>query len=140
MKEFLTSTFPYYTEDMYEGNQPSRKGHQLTGGGYADGWNCWYGGGETSGESVLVASIYFNPKVSLFVCGDMLRIIDHRYSGNPATWVYDSRGDFVTDSKRTFPLEVEKIEKILSAKLPGRFWNLVQKRALEIYAEANKKG
>jgi hypothetical protein len=64
----------------------------------------------------------------------MLRIVDIRYSGSPVIWVYDTRGDSDIDPK-AFPLEDEKIEKILSSELPGRFWKLVQKKALEIYSK-----
>ena len=141
MKDFLTSVFPNYTDAMCDGDQPCGKGHELTDGGYADRWECWYGGGETSGESVLFATIYFNYKVSLFVCGNLLRITDIRYSGKPDVWIYDSNGDITlpaTPQNSIHQLEAERTEKILSSNLPGRFWHLVQKRALEIYNQTKR--
>lgn len=142
MKDFLTSVFENYTEQMYEGDQPCGKGHQLTGGGYADRWECRYGVGETSGESVLVAHIIINCKISLFICADVLEIIDIRYSGKSDVWGYNSKGDFTlpyVSPNHIHPLESEKIERILSMEFPGCFWRLVQNRALEIYSNAKAK-
>lgn len=135
MKDFLTSVFPNYTEAMYEGDEPCGNGHELIGGGYADRWECKYGVGETSGEDVLCAYIIINRKIQLFICQDCLRIVDNRYAGKTDVWVYDNNGELTTsDSKRrTYPLEAEKIEQVLSTKFSGLFWKLVQNRAREIY-------
>lgn len=138
MKDFLCSAFPNYTEQMYEGDHPAGSGHELTCGGYADRWECWYGCGETSGDSVLIATVYINHKISVFICGDILQIIDIRFSGKPDVWGYDSRGNFdlpCTRSKNIHQLEREKIEKILAMEIPGRFWQMVRNRALQIYNE-----
>lgn len=140
MKDFLISTFPNYTEQMYEGNQPAGKGHELTNGGCAERWSCWYGCGETSGESVLWASITINHKINLFVCDDTIRITDIRYSGKSDVWEFCNNGKITFSSTlilkcHLHSLEDEKIERILASEFPGRFWQMVQKRALELYNE-----
>ncbi len=142
MKDFRMSLNPKYTEQMYNGDQPAGIGHGLPGGGYADRWDCWYGCGETSGDSVLNASVKINHKISVFVCGDLLQIIDIRHSGKHDVWGYDSRGEFTlpaTSRSSLHSLEHEKIERIRATELPGRFWWMVQNRALEIYNETKAK-
>lgn len=141
MKDFLCSIFPNYTAEMYEGNKPVGKGHKLTCGKYADRWECYYGCGETLGKSVLVAHINLNHKVSVFICGDILQIIDIRYSGKSDVWGYNSEGEFqlpLMDKKHLHILEPEKIEEILSTDLPGLFWQIVKNSAWGIYNKKQK--
>lgn len=133
MKDVLCSIFPHYTEQMWDGDLPAGVGHKLPSGGYADRWSCRYGDGETSGDSVLWGSVNLSTNISVFVCGDHLEITDIRASG---VWGYDSRGEF--DLPGTLPqnihqLDREKVEKILATEFPGRFWQLVRTRALQIY-------
>lgn len=141
MKEFLCSIFPNYTAEMYEGNKPVGKGHKLTCGEYADRWECHYGCGETFGNSVLVANINIDHKISIFICGDALQISDIRYSGKTDVWGYDSKGEFYIPTigkKKLHSLETETIEKILSTELPGLFWQIVRNSAWGIYNKKQK--
>lgn len=61
-------SFPNYTEQMYEGNEPCGKGHELIEGGFADRWECKWGSAETNGNRIIHASFSIM-KILKALCG-----------------------------------------------------------------------
>lgn len=129
--EFLTETFPFYTVDMYEGNCPAGKTHWG-----ADEWRTKFGGGVTLDGEILHFSFYLNEKISIFICKDFLKIVDHRYAGKPDIWVYHNKPFAISDTftkKYRHVLESERIVKILNKNIPNcAIWEIVKKRAKEL--------
>jgi hypothetical protein len=134
----LFPAFPNYTKEMFEGNKPCGKGHELVDGGYADKWQCKYGGGETDKGNVLYAVFHINYKISIFIIGNHLRIADIRYSGKPDVYEYTNDGYLqgsCLNNKTVHKFEMEKVKDILNRKYECEFWKIVQKRAKELVGE-----
>jgi hypothetical protein len=138
--------FPNYTWEMYNGNEPAGKGHELVSGGYADRWDCRYGDAETVGGKILHASFNITPKVRLYLHHDSLYIIDVRYSGKPDFWelCVNCSGlpgfPCVCESSR-HTLEQERIEFYLNKEFPNcLLWDMVNARARELYEHYLKRG
>jgi hypothetical protein len=137
--DFLTTTFPNYTREMYEGNTPSCKGHERVNGGFMDKWSCKYGGGESYQDIIDNAEFSINYKITIYIVGSSLWIVDIRYAGKTDFWEYFNNdlkmpgGCCCSESSR-HTLEPDKIEKILNTKIENcKFWDMVQKRAKELY-------
>lgn len=125
-------------EDVYEGNVPCGKGHELVGGGYAELWQCKYGGGETDKGKVLFARFYINHKISIFIINDHIKITDIRYSGKSEVWEYTNDGylnNTCLNPKNVHKLEQENIRDILNKKYDCEFWRIIQKRAKEMVGD-----
>lgn len=139
MRDFLCSVFPNFNGEMYDGNIPCGKGHTMVDGGRSDRWSTQYGGGETYNGKILHASFSLNHKVSIFICGNTLHILDIRYSGKFDFWEYTNNSNMkqvTTNERYRHRLESEKIEQILNTKIKNcKFWDLVQERAKELYAQ-----
>jgi len=145
-EDWLKSVFPNWKDGMYAGNIPAGKGHQRVLGGYFDRWETAYGGGESYDNEINVASFSVNRKVTIDIVGSSLFILDIRYAGKTDFWEYSN------DEKCNMPgypccressrhkLEAEKIENILNTKIPDcKFWDIVQKKAKELYYESRGK-
>lgn len=67
------NTFQNYTRDMYDGNVPAGKGHEMIDGGFADRWDFKYGNAKTYNGKILHASFNISSKVhilyTMIVCG-----------------------------------------------------------------------
>lgn len=142
MKEFLCSVFPNYTAEMYDGNSPSGKGHQLVCGGYSDRWQTKYGGGESVNGDILFCEFNVNKKITIFITGNHLWIVDLRYSGKADFWEYTNipglgmPGEPCCCERSRHALEADKIREILNTKIENcLFWNMVQAKAKELYSE-----
>lgn len=142
IKEFLITTFQNYTPEMYEGNIPAGKGHQRINGGYFDRWATKYGGGESYKDIVSFASFSISRKITIYITGEHLWIVDIRYSGKPDFWEYTNiegrgmPGPPCCSEKSRHKLEPENIEKILNTKIDNcKFWNIVQKKARKLYIQ-----
>lgn len=136
IKELMPS-FPNYTTEMLEGNAPCGKGHALVSGGYADRWECKWGSAETKGEEILNADFSLNAKVTVYIIGDILYILDLRRTGRTDIWEYSNSNykypkGLISESHR-HQLEPERIEKILNTEIDCKLWRMVQKRARELY-------
>lgn len=136
-------SFPNFTDEMYLGNEPCGKGYELVSGGYADRWSTSFGGGETKGNEILDFSINLNYKISIFICGDMLHILDIRNDGKPDFWEYSNNekmlmpGSPCCSERSRHTLEPERIEKILNTKRENcKIWDMVMSRARELYEAA----
>lgn len=138
--------FPNYTWEMYYGNEPAGKGHELVGGGFADRWDCRYGDAETNGEQILHASFTISPKVNLYICRDSLWIVDVRYRGKGDFWECcinhpGMPGAPCVSERNRHKLEHENVMKYLDAKFPNcLLWDMVQKRAKELYLSSMEGG
>lgn len=130
---------PNYTWDMYYGNEPAGKGHELVGGGYADRWECRYADAETVNGKILHASFNITPKVTLYLHHDSLYIIDVRYSGKSDFWELcvncsGMPGPPCCCESSRHVLEPEYIEKYLNKKFQNcKLWDMIQQRAKELY-------
>lgn len=139
MKSGPYSWMPNYTWEMYNGNEPAGKGHELVSGGYTDRWECRYGDAETYGNTIFHASFNIGRKVRLYLHYNSLYIIDVRYTGKPDFWelCVNCPGlpgpPCVSESSRHV-LEPEYVEKYLNAKfLNCKLWDMIQKRSKELY-------
>lgn len=128
------------TDEMWDGNSPCGYGHQMVDGGRSERWDTKYGGGETYQGKILHASFNLNCKISIFISGNGLHILDIRYSGRQAFWEYANMesmklpGGPCCSERSRHTLEPEKIEKILNTKIKNcKFWDMVQARAKELY-------
>ena len=139
MKDFLTTIFPHYTPKMYDGDAPCGIGHELITGGYADRWECRYGGGETNGGVILHANFSIDDKITIFIVDERLRIVDIRYSGKPDVFTYQNYKSTNQLYSCEHPLETERIDKILSKNFDCEFWRMVQKRAIQLYQIKERK-
>ena len=136
----LFPAFKNYTDEMYFGNAPAGIGHKMLSGGYSDRWETKYGSGETYNGKILHFSLKIGYKISVFICGDSLYILDIRYSGKSDIWEYSNDGKCImpggiclSDSHR-HDLETEAIEKILNTKVDNcKVWDMAMKRARELY-------
>lgn len=132
-------SFPNFTDEMWLGNEPCGKGHEMVAGGYADRWSTEFGGGETYKGEIQFFSINLNYKISLFICGDTLYILDIRHAGKNDFWEYSNNGNGLmpgspccSESSR-HTLEPDRIEKILSTKRENcKVWDMVMSRAKEL--------
>lgn len=141
--EFLISTFPNYTKEMYDGNEPAGKGHELVCGGFADRWETKYGGGETFNGKIIHFSFSLNPKVTIDIVGDVLNIHDIRHSSKNDVWVfcnkrgYEIAGTF--NQNLIHQLEPDRVEKYLNSSFPNcKIWDIVQARAKQLYKGSTK--
>ena len=139
----LFPSFPNYTDEMYLGNEPCGKGHEMLDGGFADRWSTKWGSGETYNNKILHFSINLNPKVSIFICANTLYILDIRYAGKSDFWEYNNDGNFKMPGppccreKSRHTLESERIERILSTGRDScKIWDMVMSRARELYDNA----
>lgn len=128
-----------FASDEYAGNVP-RVGNPMLDGGTSERWETKYGGGESYNGKILHASFNLNAKISIFICRDLLWIVDVRYAGKPDFWeFFNIQGEGMPlgaccSERSRHDLEPEKIEKILDTKIENcRFWDMVQARAKELY-------
>lgn len=135
--------FPNYTWEMYNGNEPAGKGHELVGGGYADRWDCRYGDAETINGKILHASFNINNKVTLFLCRDSLWLT--KITGKNI-WQYcvnhsGMPGSPCVSEKCIKAMEAEDVERYLNAHFPNcLLWEMVKSRAKELLREQERGG
>ena len=130
-------TFPNFTNSMYDGNEPCGKGQEYVDGGYCDRWTTRFGGGESYKGYLIHANFSLNQKITIYIVGDVLWIVDFRHFGKSDVWEYtsDPSKSHMTNitPSRIHTLESEKIEKILNTDIDCAFWRMVQSRSKEIY-------
>ena len=125
-------SFPSYTEEMYEGNEPSGSWEMSTGKTMYR-WTTQWGDGQSTDDGIFEAKFQINSKATIYIVGGHLNIIDIRYAGKPDTWEYSNTKQRYFRSF-AHELEPDKIENFLNTKIPNcKFWDLVQSRAKELY-------
>lgn len=135
---FLIQTFQNYTAEMYSGNAPCGKGHTMISGEVADRWETKYGGGETVNGEILFFSFSLSTKITIYLVGDALNIVDNRYAGKTDEWCYCNNNKRIHGCADylVHDLEPEIIEKILNTSIPNcKIWEIVQARAKELYKQ-----
>ncbi len=136
IEEFLYGTG--LTPEMYHGNKPAGKGHERVSGGFNDRWVTQWGGGETFNNEIEFFDFSLNQKVTIYIVGSTLRIVDIRYSGKSDVWDWCNDGSMKHCGLTRHDLEPERIEKYLNTKIPNcKIWDIVQKRAWELYSNTN---
>jgi len=130
-------SFPNFTDEMWLGNEPCGKGHEMVTGGYADRWSTEFGEGETYNGEIHFFSIKLNYKISIFICGSTLYILDIRHDGKSDFWEYSNDGNGLMpccSERIRHTLEPERIEKIINTKRNGcKIWDMFMERAKELY-------
>lgn len=127
-----------FTPEMIDGNEPVGKGHERVTGGFNDRWQTRWGSGETFSDEIDFFHFSLNRKVTIYICGDTLWITDIRYSGKPDVWDYCNKGKLQYGGRYSHALEPERIKKYLNTEIPNcKIWDMVQKRAWELYSNTN---
>jgi len=120
--------------DIWEGRKPH---HIEAETGYPE-YQTWFGSVRLNPEGkVIIADVRLNHKVSIFICGDLLHIIDIRYAGDPRAWGYQARnGQREEIWPASEPLEDECIDKMLDpSNIDCEVWKWVCARARGIWLE-----
>ena len=138
---FLQGLNGSFTEEMWNGNAPSARGHKNVSGGYNDLWQTRYGGGETYNDQICFFTFSLSPKVSIFICGDYLRITEIRYAGKFDMWVCQNKDAIpFRQNGNDHVLEEDKVRKYLNTKIENcRIWELVRARAAELLPQKYEK-
>lgn len=120
--------------DIWEGRKPHHVEAQT---GYPE-YQVWFGFARFNPEGdVVIADFKLNYKVSVFICGDRLQIIDIRYSGDTRAWGYCTRNGRREDAwPANMPLEDERIDRMLQpGNIDSPIWEKVCRRAREMWLE-----
>lgn len=136
--DYLVSSFPNYKKEMYDGNEPCGKGHRMENGEFADRWETKFGSGETYKDEILNFSFSLSHRITIYIVGDVLSIVDNRYAGKTDEWCYFSNPSkgrvYGCFESRLHELEKERIDEYLNKRIPDcKIWNMVSERAKEIY-------
>ena len=120
--------------DIWEGRKPHCIDPET---GYSE-YRTWFGVARYSPEGkVVVADVSLNYKVTIYIVGDTLRIIDIRHDGDPKAYGYSAAGGQLKDIwPSTYPLEDERIDRMLRLKnIDCPIWEPICRRAREIWME-----
>ena len=81
MKDFLMETFPNYTEEMYNGNEPNYYSPGINGD--IANYSCRYGGGKIDHEGNLIhSSIYLDKLNTIYIAGKFVKFIHIKKHNN----------------------------------------------------------
>lgn len=120
--------------DIWEGRKPH---HIIPETGYVE-YQTWFGSARFSPEGkCVVADVKFNHKVTVYIVGDRLTIIDIRHDGDPKAYGYAAEnGEVKSIWPAVIPLEDERIDKMLRLKnIDCPIWEPICRRAREIWME-----
>ena len=120
--------------DIWEGRKPH---HIIKETGYAE-YQTWFGMARISPEGkVVVADAKLSRKVTVYIVGDRLTIIDIRHDGDPRAYGYAAEnGEVKSIWPAVIPLEDERIDKMLRLKnIDCPVWDKICRRAREIWME-----
>ena len=118
--------------DIWEGRKPH---HIIKETGYAE-YQTWFGMARISPEGkVVVADAKLSRKVTIYIVGDRLTIIDIRHDGDPRAYGYAAEnGEVKSIWPAVIPLEDERIDKMLRLKnIDCPVWDKICRRAREIW-------
>lgn len=120
--------------DIWEGRKPH---HIIKETGYSE-YQTWFGMARISPEGkVVVADAKLSRKVTVYIVGDRLTIIDIRHDGDPRAYGYAAEnGEVKSIWPAVIPLEDERIDKMLRLKnIDCPVWDKICRRAREIWME-----
>ena len=128
----LTGKVP--NNDIGEGRKPH---HIIKETGYSE-YRTWFGMARISPEGkVVVADAKLSRKVTVYIVGDRLTIIDIRHDGDPRAYGYATEnGEVKSIWPAVIPLEDERIDRMLRLKnIDSPIWEPICRRAREIWME-----
>ena len=123
------SAFLGLTLEAWRGNEP----HEECDG--VSKWVCKWGSAATKGDKVLSTEFHLNELVCIDIHEDRLSITDLRTHSTLDVYEYCNKPECTAKSLFMLwhPLEEERIEKYLNKKIDCKLWQMVQKRAWELY-------
>lgn len=93
MKKFLMETFPNYTEEMYNGNEPAYYNKGINGD--IAHYSCYYGNGEIDANGdIIYSNISLSKLNSIYIVGNFVKFIHIPYDGIPHVWGWDNERGF----------------------------------------------
>jgi len=134
-------SFPNYSWDMYIGNEPCGHDVPMANGDYGDRWEFVHGSMHTYNGEVLDAQFSINKKITIYIIGDTLNVVDNRRSSTFDQWLYCNNdktiyGTMIRSCRH--PLEKDKLEQILNCEISNcKAWDIIQKRAKELATADN---
>ena len=115
---YLFETFPNYTKNMYDGNEPNYYNEGING--EIAHYSCKYGTGEIDINGKLIyGNISLDKLNNIYIVGDGIKFIHIPYDGIPHAWGWDNiRGYFKEGSGKdcTPDYPKEYILKLLNKK------------------------
>lgn len=115
---YLFETFPNYTKNMYDGNEPNYYNEGING--KIAHYSCKYGTGEIDINGKLIyGNISLDKLNNIYIVGDWIKFIHIPYDGIPHAWGWDNiRGYFKEGSGKdcTPDYPKEYIIKLLNKK------------------------
>lgn len=115
---YLFETFPNYTKNMYDGNEPNYYNDGING--KIAHYSCKYGTGEIDINGKLIyGNISLDKVNNIYIVGDWIKFIHIPYDGIPHAWGWDNtRGYFKEGSGKdcTPDYPKEYILKLLNKK------------------------
>ena len=120
--------------DIWEGRKPH---HIIEETGCAE-YRTWFGSALIWPDGRIAhADVSFNHKVTIYIVGDKLTIIDIRHDGDPKAYGYAAEnGEVKSIWPAVIPLEDERIDRMLRLKnIDCPIWEPICRRAREIWME-----
>ena len=136
----LFPSFPNYTEEMYNGNEPSSKEYLSIDNSIHDIWSTQYGKAETCEDRIITAIFNIGAQKSISIIGNSLWVVKLLQKG-VYEYCYNHGGIGMEKyGMIKFDLSKEETLKIINTKIENcKLWEMVQKRALELYNESLEK-
>lgn len=135
-KEWMMTTFPNYTEDMYEGNQPSYYNNYINGKGAH--FSCKYGTLDLDPDgNIWSANITLGDKNNtIYIIGNEIWLMHIPYDGIPHYWKWHNNNGWIVHGKNCLPkYPKDYIAKLMKKKRPDRdgcfAWEKVKERFIE---------
>ena len=139
-KEWMTETFPNYTEDMYMGNEPSYSSDYLTGKG--EHYASFYGTLDlTPTGEIWAANVNFgDANNTIYIIGDRVELMHIPYDGIPHYWKWTNKDGFLVHGKDCLPkYPKDYIKKLMQKKRPDRdgyfVWEKVKERFIKEFVK-----
>ena len=115
---FLFKSFPNYTKEMYDGNEPAYYSPGIKGD--ISNYSCYYGNGQIDCEgNLFFSNITLDRLNNIYIIGKYVKFIHVPYDGVPHAWGWDNeRGYFKEGSGKdcTPNYPKEYILRILNKK------------------------
>ena len=103
--KWMMETFPNYTEDMWNGNEPNYYGEGINGN--IAHYSCRYGCGEVAPDGTIIhAQISLDKLNTIYIVGNYVKLMHIPYDGVPHYWYWeykDGVSDFYVHGKDCLP-------------------------------------
>ena len=113
---FMLETFPNYTKNMYDGNEPNYYDEGING--EIANYSCRYGGGKIDCEGNLIYSNVTLDKLNnIYIVGEWVQFVHIPYDGIPHAWGWSNKKGYFKEGRDCTPkYPKEYILKILNKK------------------------